>query len=233
MMLDVPAVDLRANAWIAMRYGVPRWFYWEATAWFDDNRGGRGGERGFDPYVVAETFHDADGDHADGDGILLYPGKQRFRMTDYGQDTVFPSVRLANLRRGLQDAGYVALARAVDRRRADAVVRRMIPRALAFAGERPAWPSQARAWLDARRELLVVIESPVSASGDGVRESAGCSVASAAPSARRSVGLASAWALGALFLISAVGVRATARSARDARERAKRYERRDGRNEAE
>jgi hypothetical protein len=219
MMLDVPAVDLRANAWIAMRYGVPRWFYWEATAWFDDNRGGRGGERGFDPYVVAETFHNADGDHADGDGILLYPGKQPFPMTDYGQDTVFPSVRLANLRRGLQDAGYIALARAADRQRADAVVRRMIPRALAFAGERVAWPSKARAWLDARRELAAVIGSPVSASGDGVRESAGCSVA---PSAGRGVGVASVYVLGALFLFSAIGLRARARarSALGARERA-------------
>ena len=28
MMLDVPATDLRANAWIAVRYGIPRWFYW-------------------------------------------------------------------------------------------------------------------------------------------------------------------------------------------------------------
>jgi hypothetical protein len=197
-----------------MRYGVPRWFYWEATAWFDDNRGGRGGERGFDPYVVAETFHNEDGDHADGDGILLYPGKQRSHMTDSGQDTVFPSVRLANLRRGLQDAGYVALARAVDRRRADAVVRRMIPRALAFAGERAAWPSQARAWLDARRELAVVIGSPVSASGDGVRESAGCSVALVT----RDVGAASVYGLVALFLVSAIGARTRARSARDARE---------------
>src|SRR5262249_54052744 len=31
LMLDVPAVDLRANAWIAARYGIERWFYWEST----------------------------------------------------------------------------------------------------------------------------------------------------------------------------------------------------------
>jgi hypothetical protein len=97
----------------------------------------------------------------------------------------------------------------------------MIPRALAFAGERVAWPSQARAWLDARRELAAVIGSPVSASGDGVRESAGCSVA---PSARRGVGGASAYVLGALFLVSAIGLRARARAryALGARERARR-----------
>ena len=187
LMLDVPATDLRANAWIAMRYGVPRWFYWEATFWFDNNRGGRGGERGFDPYVVAETFHNADGDHANGDGLLVYPGTQRAPgMVDYGVPRVFPSVRLQNLRRGIEDAGYIALARAIDRARADAVVRRMVPRALAWAGDRPSWPERAQPWLDARRELAEIIATPVGvpAAGEAVSES--CSIATSsvrAPSA--------------------------------------------------
>jgi hypothetical protein len=199
MMLDVPAVDLRANAWIALRYGVPRWFYWEATAWFDDGRGGHGGEQGFDPFMVAETFHNREGDYANGDGILLYPGKQEAGRVSFGQDTVFPSVRLANLRRGLEDAGYVALARTVDRARADEVVRRMVPHALALARERAAWPSQARPWLEARRELAAILERPApsASSGDGVRASAGCSLSPA----HAAVGLTSARGDGALFLV--------------------------------
>ena len=32
MMLDVPATDLRANGWIAARYGIERWFYWESAS---------------------------------------------------------------------------------------------------------------------------------------------------------------------------------------------------------
>jgi hypothetical protein len=179
MMLDVPATDLRANAWIAMRYGVPRWFYWESTFWFDDDRGGSRTERGLDPFVVAETFHNADGDHANGDGILVYPGTQRpDGMIDYRVSTVFPSVRLKNLRRGIEDAGYVVLARAVDPERTDAVVRRMIPRALAFAGPRVAWPENARAWLDARRELAAIASAPRGADDlNGERVSDGCAVA--------------------------------------------------------
>jgi hypothetical protein len=154
MMLDVPATDLRANAWIAMRYGVPRWFYWESTFWFDDNRGGRAVERGFDPFVVAETFHNADGDHANGDGILVYPGTQGRGMTDYGVATLFPSVRLKNLRRGIEDAGYIALARVSDPERTAALLRRVIPRALAFAGDRVAWPERARMVRDCRTVAL-------------------------------------------------------------------------------
>ena len=160
MMLDVPAVDLRANAWIAARYGVERWFYWESTYWFDGNRGGKGKKDGFDPFEVAETFHNADGDYANGDGILVYPGKQVTPgMKDLGMSTVFPSVRLKNLRRGVLDAAYIDAARAVDREAADAVVRRMIPSALAGAGRRASWPDRGRSWLDARAELLAIAES--------------------------------------------------------------------------
>ncbi len=235
MMLDVPATDLRANAWIAMRYDVPRWFYWESTFWFDDNRGGLGHERGFDPFVVAETFHNADGDHANGDGILVYPGTQRRDgMTDYGVSTVFPSVRLKNLRRGIEDAGYVALARAIDPERTGAVVRRMIPRALAVAGPHVAWPEQARAWLDARGELAAILLTPpvlaprgglalpgglippvLTPRGgrddlNGERVSDGCALAPA--SLASSAGVASAAPWGALFIGCTVVSRARRRS---------------------
>lgn len=159
MMLDVPAVDLRANAWIAARYGIDRWFYWESTYWFDGNRGGRGGKDGFDPFEVAETFHNADGDHANGDGILVYPGKQIGKgMRDFGLTAVLPSVRLKNLRRGVEDAAYIDAARAEDREAADAIVRRMVPSALAGASRRASWPDRGRPWLEARAELAAIFE---------------------------------------------------------------------------
>ena len=159
MMLDVPAVDLRANGWIAARFGVERWFYWESTFWLDGNRGGRGGEHGFDPFTVAETFHNAHGDRANGDGILLYPGTQRVAgMRDDGVRAVYPSIRLKNLRRGAQDAGYIALARAVDPGATRGIEEGMVPRALAEARGAASWPAEGKAWLDARRALLRVIE---------------------------------------------------------------------------
>ena len=182
MMLDVPATDLRANAWIAMRYGVARWFYWESAYWLDGGKGGRGDGVGFDPFVVAETFHNADGDHANGDGILVYPGTQRGApgMRDYGSEEVFPSVRLKNLRRGIEDAGYIALARAIDPDRADEIVRRMVPRALALAGERASWSERGTPWLEARRRLAAILVEPPT-SGRVLRPpvSMGCGIAPA------------------------------------------------------
>jgi len=160
MMLDVPATDLRANEWIAARYGVARWFYWESTFWLDGNRGGRGGERGFDPFVVAETFHNARGDHANGDGILVYPGTQVAGMHDEGRNIVYASIRLKNIRRGAEDAGYIQLARAVDTRTTNAIVDDLVRRALADADPdaKPSWPERGLAWLSARQQLLDVIE---------------------------------------------------------------------------
>lgn len=157
MMLDVPATDLRANAWIAARYGIERWFYWESTYW----RAPRDAA-GVDPFAVAETFHNGDSDHANGDGILVYPGTQVAPgMRDFGEPTVFPSVRLKNIRRGVEDAGYIALASEIDREATFAIVRRVVPRALAEAGPRAAWPERGAAWIEARRGLAAIIERGV------------------------------------------------------------------------
>jgi hypothetical protein len=219
LVLDVPATDLRANAWIAMRYGVRRWFYWEATFWFDDNRGGRGrdggGETGFDPFTVAETFHNAGGDHANGDGVLVYPGQQRANgMVDYGVARLFPSIRLKNLRRGIEDAGYVALARGVDRDRTDAVVARVVPRALAWAGERPSWPQDARTWLGARRELAEILASRGVAVGPAAFEGEGETVSESCAIGPSSVRAKSAPPFHALFLVGLItlGIRALSRT---------------------
>ena len=212
MVEDVPATDLRANSWIAMRYGIPRWFYWEGTFWFDNNRGGRGGPTGFDPFVVSETFHNSDGDYSNGDGLLVYPGTQRTEgMVDYGAREVFPSVRLKNLRRGIQDAGYVQLARRIDRQAADAVVRRIIPHAVARAQERPSWPQQAAPWLDARRELAEIVERGRSQAGTEVDTGQGDPVSESCSSARIGDRASSARPRSALFLMSLLAWLARAR----------------------
>jgi hypothetical protein len=174
MVTDAPAVDLRANGWIASRYGISRWFYWESTSWTPAGGGKVGGPT--DPFVTAETFHNKDGDHSNGDGILLYPGTQVADMTSFGEDVVYPSVRLKNLRRGIQDAGYVSLARsrAETRTEADAVVARLVPAALRDVkeGAKTPWPEDARPWLDARRELFtLVMRAPKDAVPDSVRTS--------------------------------------------------------------
>lgn len=164
-VVDVPSTDLVANGWIAARYGIPRWFYWEATSWTSYGGGKVGGDT--DPFVVAESFKNRDGDHSNGDGILVYPATQIVPgMRSFGEDTVYPSVRLKAIRRGIQDVGYVRLARASFPREADAIVARLVPRALreADGAAGPSWPDEPRPFHDARRELFEL----VGRSSDGV-----------------------------------------------------------------
>ncbi|HVK66193.1 MAG TPA: DUF4091 domain-containing protein [Polyangium sp.] len=158
LMLDAPATSLLADAWIAATRPTGRWFLWETTFWNDGNRGGRGP---IDPFVVAETFHNDDGDSALGDGVLVYPGQQtgRFAHHSAGFDGVFPSIRLKLLRRGIQDAGYLALARSAHPAEADVITTRLLPRALdeVDLDEATPFPTDAAAYTSARNTLRALV----------------------------------------------------------------------------
>lgn len=159
MMLDAPPLDLRANGWIGSAFEIDRWFYWESTFWKNTNSGGRGP---IDPFVIADSFHNAGGDIALGDGLLVYPGRQlSFPAHSIGKDSVLPSIRLKNLRRGIQDAGYVALVASRNPRLAESIVHSVVPSALdEIATERtaPSWPLDAAAFVEARRALWNAID---------------------------------------------------------------------------
>jgi hypothetical protein len=157
-LLDADAISPRVNGWLAVMRGVPEWFYWDATHWYD-----RHGRVAVDPYEDAESLHNDDGDWAEGDGVLLYPGAQRDAFTAHslGFDGVVASVRLKNWRRGLEDGGYLELARARDTTRADAVARSLLPRAFGdAAGGRQAWSHRGATFFEARRALLEIIMGP-------------------------------------------------------------------------
>jgi hypothetical protein len=157
-LLDAGASSLLVNGWIAAAHATGRWFLWESTFWNDDNRGGRGP---VDPFATLETFHNDQGDTALGDGLLVYPGAQdaTFPVHSLGRETVVPSIRLKSLRRGIQDAGYFALARSRAPSRADAVIDRLIPRCLDEAPEDrgPAWSGRGSAFAAARASLRDLI----------------------------------------------------------------------------
>jgi hypothetical protein len=158
LLTDTEAVSMRTYGWIAAMTGVPRWFIWETTAWYDANYGGHGR---FDPFVTAETFHNDYGEASMGDGVLLYPGRQvdAFREHSMGFPGVLPSIRLKNLRRGIQDAGYLQLARSAHRDEADRIARALFPRVLgeARAGKPVAWPETGEPFFVARRALAALI----------------------------------------------------------------------------
>jgi len=156
-LTDSEAVSLRANGWLSGMFDISRWFYWETTFWYDDNRGGQGA---YDPFVSAETFHNDQGDTANGDGLLLYPGKQIDEGTTHsiGMDGVIASLRMKNWRRGIEDAGYYQLARAKDPAKAEAVAKALLPKVFtATSGGKPvSWTDVGKPWFDARKELLAI-----------------------------------------------------------------------------
>jgi hypothetical protein len=208
-MTDDDIVALRANGWIAAVYDVGRWFYWETTFWYDDNNGGLGA---YDPFVTAETFHNNWGEWCEGDGVLLYPGRQIDQFTDHtvGFDGVLPSVRLKSFRRGIEDAGYYQLAHAASPAAAEAVAAGQLPRVLSAAqsGQPPSWPAEGQPWFDARQALLALVPlDPAEPAGDGgVPGPDDGGTAPPAPDGGQPVaGGASAWASGCAVALPAGG----------------------------
>lgn len=144
MVLDAASPGLRTWGWIAWRWQIPTWYVWDATYWHDRHNRKRVPlpARGLDLARDPVSFDDGE-DHGNLDGALALPGCR-------------PTLRLAQLRRGLQDRALLALAAACDRPAAEAIAARLVPRALADAGPAPAWPSDEAAWELARRELLAL-----------------------------------------------------------------------------
>ncbi|WP_437716873.1 hypothetical protein WMF45_10955 [Sorangium sp. So ce448] len=169
-MIDAPLTGLMADGWIAASHEVDRWFLWETAFWHDGNRGGKGP---IDPFTVAENFHNRDGDACLGDGMLLYPGTQRgaFSSRSVGFPGVLPSMRLKSLRRGIQDAGYIALARSASPGAVDAIVKEVIPAALdeALDSAPAAWSSEGAPFFRARSALRALIPAGASLDAAGVR----------------------------------------------------------------
>ncbi|WP_437309325.1 hypothetical protein [Sorangium sp. So ce388] len=169
-MIDAPLTGLMADGWIAASHEVDRWFLWETAFWHDGNRGGKGP---VDPFTVAENFHNRDGDACLGDGMLLYPGTQRgaFASRSLGFAGVLPSMRLKSLRRGIQDAGYIALARPGSPGAVDAIVKEVIPAALdeALDTSPAAWSSEGAPFFRARAALRALIPADAALDAAGVR----------------------------------------------------------------
>lgn len=138
MVLDAESPGMRTWGWIAWRWQIPIWYVWDALYWHDRHNK----NRTLDAARDAVSF-DAGDDHGNLDGVLALPG-------------CTPTLRLAALRRGLQDRALLELAAKCDRAAADHIAERMVPRALGDAGDAPSWPRDEAAWETARRELLDV-----------------------------------------------------------------------------
>jgi hypothetical protein len=201
--LDDDAVSPRVNGWLGAMYRIPRWFDRDATRWSD-----AGGEP-VDPF-----------DGGADDGVLLYPGTQRDSFDEHsiGLEGVLPSIRLKNWRRGVEDAGYLRMARERDAARADAVARWLVPTAFgeARSGEAPSWGSRGKPFFEARRALLAIAlgRAPVALAERHAAPPAG--VASARAGGGCSAGVTEAGGGVALLLVAGAGLIARRRRSRRA-----------------
>ena len=84
----------RALGWLAWRYGIDGFLYWTATHWQEVE----------DPYRDPGTYNETDV-VGNGDGVLVYPGGPIGLP-----GTPIPSVRLFQLRDGIEDHDLLAMA---------------------------------------------------------------------------------------------------------------------------
>jgi hypothetical protein len=146
MIVDTDGAALRTWGWIAERYGIELWYAWEGLYFSDRNNQGGPTDLIHQPITFDER-RKGGSDWGNGDGVLAYPGP-------------LPSLRLKMLRRGLQDRLLLReLAACGGVKVGQDIMHRTVPRALAEAGEVPAWPATAAAWERAHGEVLDAIET--------------------------------------------------------------------------
>jgi hypothetical protein len=203
-LLDADAVSPRVNGWLAAMNGIPRWIVPQVSAWTEER-----GEEPIDPFADPETpAPGASGGWSNGGGVLVYPGRYNAgkRAHDVDATGVLPSIRLKNWRRGIEDAGYLQLAREKDPARADAIARRLIPSAFGEAegGHAASWSPRGKPFFEARRALLAVILGRAPASLETALPAARASAPAASVGGSSGFGNAEGGVAG-LLLVGAVG----------------------------
>ncbi len=147
MVVDAASPGMRTWGWIAHRYRIPVWYVWDALYWHDrhNRKGAPVPGRALDVKRDAASFDDGE-DHGNLDGVLALASNGRCQ----------PTLRMAALRRGLQDRALLELAATCHPTETAALAAQVIPRALgdAPADGDPAWPADEAAWEAARRKLL-------------------------------------------------------------------------------
>jgi hypothetical protein len=115
LVIEAPPSDARVLGWAAFKAGVRVYFFWHAVHWRHNHQkkvGDRNQNVWADPVTFDSRNADGEGDFANGEGVLLYPGTDVLHPDqDRGIAGPISTLRMANLRRGLQDHLYLTLAR--------------------------------------------------------------------------------------------------------------------------
>ena len=148
LVLDAVTPGTRTWGVIAWRWNIPLWYVWDALYWHDrhNRKGAPLPGKPLLPAVDPVSFDDG-GDHGNLDGVLALPEAN-------GGCT--RTLRLASIRRGLQDKALLDLAARCDRSRTEMIAARLVPRALgdAAAHSERSWSADESEWERARRDLI-------------------------------------------------------------------------------
>jgi hypothetical protein len=130
--IDTPLLNYRIPLWLNYRYQMTGLLYWTTVYW----------EQTRDPWLDQPSFRLA----FNGDGMLLYPG------VDAGFDGPVTSIRLKNIREGMEDYEYFALlAKRGDRTWVEQHVR-------SLARSWFDWERDPQSLLSARQRMAIRLE---------------------------------------------------------------------------
>ena len=125
--IDFSLLSYRIAPWLSYRYGITGLLYWSTCYWGNSNR---------NPWD-----NPTHGDHWNGEGMLFYPG------TEAGIDGPVASVRLKNLRDGMEDYEYFVL---LKERGGEEVAEEIVKNAVPTWGS---WDQDGNRLLEQRRRL--------------------------------------------------------------------------------
>jgi hypothetical protein len=116
IVIDAPPTDGRVVGWAAFKHRLDGYFFWHGVHWRHNSQ--KQGERNQDVWANPVTFDNRgqpnkrDFGFINGDGVLMYPGQELLHPEqDRGIAGPIGTLQFANLRRGLQDYEYLAIAR--------------------------------------------------------------------------------------------------------------------------
>ena len=149
VVVDAVPPGPRTWGWLGWKWNIDVWYVWDALYWHDrhNRKGAPLPGRALDASVDATSFNDGE-DHGNLDGVLALPGTR--------ETPCRPTLRLAAIRRGMQDRALLELAARCHPDETKALVDKLIPTALGDAPShgRPAWPTDEARWEEARRQVL-------------------------------------------------------------------------------
>ncbi len=141
--INASGIEMRTWGVISARYNFDGQLMWAINL-------------GNDEQPFAKPVYKDDDDRF-GNGVMVYPGNQLPKIGFPAHPGPIPSMRLKAWRQGLQDAELAVLAANKGQLKAvDALLRSLIPTALAEAGGDAKWPDDAAQWIEFHKQLLAL-----------------------------------------------------------------------------